>query len=152
MTITPPRLRRRAVLVLLAALAMAASPALAEKVNVDRDGIAIHGYDPVAYFTEGRPVEGRAEVTAEHGGAIYRFASAEHRDMFRADSERFAPRYGGFCAYGVAQGYTPDIDPNAWAVVDDRLYLNLNPAIQRRWQQDVPGYIEKADANWPRLR
>ncbi len=113
---------------------------------------AIHGYDPVAYFAEGRPVEGSGEYEHEWMGADWRFASAENRDRFAADPERYAPQYGGYCAYAVAQGTTADIDPEAWKIVDDKLYLNLSKEVQGLWQQDIPGYIEKADANWPEIR
>jgi YHS domain-containing protein len=115
-------------------------------------GSAIEGYDPVAYFKEGRPVEGDSDYSYEWMGATWYFASAEHRDLFAADPERYAPQYGGYCAWAVSQGYTAKIDPQAWAVVDDRLYLNYSQDVQKRWQEDVPGNIAKADANWPGIR
>lgn len=113
---------------------------------------AIHGYDPVAYFEEGRPVEGSGEYEHAWMGADWRFARAENRDRFAADPERYAPQYGGYCAYAVSQGTTADIDPEAWKVVDGKLYLNLSKDVQKLWEQDIPGYIEKADANWPEIR
>jgi hypothetical protein len=85
-------------------------------------------------------------------GANWRFASAENRDRFAADPERYAPQYGGYCAYAVSEGTTADIDPEAWKVVDGKLYLNLSKDVQKLWEQDIPGYIEKADANWPEIR
>jgi YHS domain-containing protein len=130
----------------------AAARAEGQQVNRTRGGLAIHGYDPVAYFTEGRPVEGSPAFEYEWNGARYRFASAANRDRFASDPERFAPQYGGFCAYAVSRGYTADIDPQAWAVVDGKLYLNYSKRVQRLWQEDVPGNIRKADANWPGLR
>ena len=129
---------------------VAALPAQAD-VNTTFFGVAIHGYDPVAYHTEGRPVEGSKAFTHEWKGATWRFASADHRDLFIADPERYAPAYGGYCAYAVAQGGKADIDPNAWSIVDGQLYLNLNARVQRLWQQDIPGHIARADANWSRL-
>lgn len=120
-------------------------------VNVTSDGVAIKGYDPVSYFTEGRPVKGKKEFQYEWEGAKWRFASAEHRDLFKADPGKYAPQYGGYCAYAVSQGKTADIDPDAWNIVDGRLYLNLSKDVQKIWSRDIPGYIRKADRNWPRI-
>lgn len=138
----------------LAALVLVASaPALAGgPVNKTLLGNAIEGYDPVAYFTEGRPVEGSSDFEYEWMGATWRFANAENRDLFAADPETYAPAYGGYCAYGVAQGYKPGIDPDAWAIVDGRLYLNLSKKVQAQWQEDIPGYIAKADDIWPTIK
>lgn len=115
-------------------------------------GNAIEGYDAVAYHTQGRPVEGSRDFVHEWMDATWRFASAENRDLFASDPERYAPAYGGYCAYGVAQGFKPGIDPDAWTIVDGRLYLNLNKKIQVRWEADIPGYIAKADEIWPTIR
>ena len=132
------------------ALAISLAPqALAGKVNKSLFGTAVEGYDVVAYFEEGRPVEGSREHAHEWMGATWRFASAEHRDRFVASPERYAPQYGGFCAYAVSQGTTAGIDPEAWKIVDDKLYLNLSPSIQEIWSQDIPGYVRLADRNWP---
>ncbi|HEU0200284.1 MAG TPA: YHS domain-containing (seleno)protein [Burkholderiaceae bacterium] len=138
---------------LLAALA-ALAPALAVAggaLNVDRNGLALKGHDPVAYFTQKQPVKGRADLRVEHAGATYLFASPEHRAAFEAEPAKYVPAYGGYCAYGVAQGAKADIDPAAFTVVDGRLYMNLDADIQKRWQRDIPGFIKKADANWPAL-
>lgn len=124
--------------------------AAAAQVNAE-DGVAVRGTDVVAYVTEGRPVAGRADFTHAWRGATWRFASAANRDRFAADPERYAPAYGGFCAFAVSEGYTAPIDPNAWRIVDGRLYLNFNRSVQRRWEQDIPGRVTRADANWPRL-
>jgi YHS domain-containing protein len=115
-------------------------------------GTAIEGYDPVAYFEEGRPVEGDSDYAHEWMDATWYFASAENRDKFAADPAKYAPQYGGYCAWAVSQGYTATIDPQAWAIVDDKLYLNYSLDVQKQWQQDVPGNITKADANWPGIR
>ncbi len=130
-----------------------AGPALAGgPVNKTFFGNAIEGFDPVAYHLLGAPVEGSSDFEHEWMGATWRFANADHRDLFAADPEKYAPAYGGYCAYGVSLGYKPDIDPEAWDIVDGRLYLNLNMEIQARWHQDVPGYIAKADVRWPDLK
>lgn len=135
---------RRAFLLLLA------TPALAQPV-FQEGGLAIRGYDPVAYHRLGRPAVGDARFTHGWRGATWRFINAAHRDAFAADAERFAPAYGGFCAWAVSEGYTAPVDPLAWAIVEGRLYLNFNRAVHRRWQGDVPGHIARADRNWPNL-
>ena len=113
--------------------------------------VAIHGYDPVAYFVEGGPRQGRADFSAEHRGAVWRFSSVENRQRFLADPERYVPAFGGYCAYGVAQGYLVKIDPQAWAIVDGRLYLNYDTGVRTTWLKDVPGYNAAARANWQKL-
>jgi len=137
------------ILVLIAAILLCPS-ALAQKPQVfsDRDG-AIRGYDPVAYFDQKGPVKGSKQFSHPWRGATWYFASAENRDKFVAEPERYAPRYGGYCAYAVAEGYTADIDASAWSIVDGRLYLNYSLRIRERWNKDIPGYIRKAETNWP---
>jgi len=126
------------------------APAAAQPV-FQADGHAIRGHDPVAYHLLGRPAPGDARFTHRWGGATWRFISAAHRDAFAAEPERYAPAYGGFCAWAVSEGYTAPIDPQAWAILDGRLYLNYSRSIHRRWQADIPGRIARADRNWPRL-
>ena len=121
-----------------------------QRQNLTR-GLAIQGYDPVAYFTEGRARRGRYDIRTQWNGATWRFATAEHRRLFLEDPARYAPAYGGFCAYAVSEGHTAPIDPAAWRIVDGRLYLNYDRSVQRRWERDIPGRIARADANWPRL-
>jgi len=141
-----------AALVAAACFVLAPPRALAlDAVNQTWRGVAIDGYDPVAYFTDGRPVAGSRAFALEWMGATWRFASAEHRDRFAADPERFAPRYGGYCAWAVSQGYTADVDPEAWAIVDGRLYLNYSREVQARWERDRAGFIRQADESWPKL-
>jgi YHS domain-containing protein len=120
--------------------------------NVDSSGLALKGYDPVAYFAEGKPALGNPEFTARHEGATYRFASAASRDAFLAAPAKYAPQYGGYCAFGMASGYKAPIEPDAWTIVDGKLYLNYNQSVRGRWSSDIPGYIRKADANWPTVR
>ncbi|MEL6680280.1 MAG: YHS domain-containing (seleno)protein [Pseudomonadota bacterium] len=151
-----PALTRRSALTLaLAAPAVAALPtaALAAKDEVFSTflGGAIRGYDPVAYFTEGSPVKGSGDHQSEFNGATWSFATAENKARFDADPQAFAPQYGGYCAYAVAQGYTASIDPEAWRIVDGKLYLNYSKSVQTRWEQDIPGFISKADTNWPEV-
>jgi len=135
---------------LFALLMGVATAAAAQKAEIyaDRAG-AIRGYDPVAYFTESRPAKGSKEFTYQWKGATWRFASAENRERFAATPEKFAPQYGGYCAYGVAQNYAVSIDPHAWSIVEGKLYLNYSRSVREDWSKDIPGYIAKADANWP---
>jgi YHS domain-containing protein len=132
---------------------MLALPLLAAKpINTTLfGGLAIEGYDPVAYFQAGAPAKGSKSFTYEWGGANWRFSSAENRDLFAAAPEKYAPQYGGFCAYAVSQGKTVGIDPAAWTIVEDKLYLNYNQKIRQTWEKDIPGYISKADAAWPKI-
>jgi hypothetical protein len=115
----------------------------------ERDGLAIDGYDPVAYVTDQKPVKGSPEVQFVHRGSTFQFTSDAHRQVFIADPGRFAPQYGGYCAYGMAKGYKAKIDPAAFTVVDGKLFLNYNDAVRAQWLSDIPGYIRRADANWP---
>jgi YHS domain-containing protein len=139
---------RRALLGLLLLAPVAAVAQSASAIFTDR-GLAMRGYDPVAYFTEGRPTRGQAAFTHQWNGATWRFATAAHRDMFAADPAKYAPQYGGFCAWAVSEGYHAPVDPNAWKIVDGKLYLNYDRRIQRQWEADVPGRIARGDANWP---
>jgi YHS domain-containing protein len=129
----------------------AAFPVLADEIYSTR-GIAINGYDPVAYFTEQRPVKGSADFTSTYKGAVFHFASALHRDAFAKEPERYAPQYDGYCAYGTARGYKATTEPQAFTVVDNKLYLNYSDDIARTWKSDRGRYIKKADANWDTVR
>ncbi|MEO1673682.1 MAG: YHS domain-containing (seleno)protein [Cyanobacteria bacterium J06631_2] len=130
-------------------IAQADSPSI--RFFEDDNGLAIRGTDPVAYFTQGSPASGKPEFSHDWSGATWLFANEEHRDLFAANPEQYAPQYGGFCAWAVSQGYTAPIDPQAWKIVDDKLYLNFNEDIQGRWEKDIPGNIQKADSNWPEV-
>jgi YHS domain-containing protein len=144
----------RLLLVAAALAAGGAQPAFAAKAPVYTgvfSKVAVSGFDPVAYFTAGKPVEGSKEFTASWNGAEYRFASAANRDRFKADPARYAPQYGGYCAWAVSQGYTAPADPKVWKVINGRLYLNYDAAVGRKWAADIPGFVAKADANWPKV-
>lgn len=149
-----PGVSRRQLLLAVASLplALAVRPAWALDPVFSSRGKAIRGYDPVAYFKAGEPVEGSDDFTFNWQGARWYFASAANRDAFAADPGSFAPRYGGYCAWAVSQGYTASTDPQAWHIVDGKLYLNYSRSVQSRWQKDVPGNIAKADQNWPGIR
>jgi len=112
---------------------------------------AVAGYDAVAYFTEGEPVEGSKDFTTEYNGAEWRFSSAENRDLFIANPSAYAPQYGGYCAWAAAEGKLAKGDPSYWSIVNGKLYLNYDRKVQATWETDIPGFIMKADANWPAI-
>jgi len=137
---------------LTATVLFAAAAAQAQTFNNDR-GVGAKGYDVVAYFTDGKPLMGSPQFTYEHGGVKWQFASAEHRNLFMIDPAKYAPQYGGYCAYGVAVGGLYDVQPDkAWSVIGGKLYLNKDPGIRQTWLTDVPGNVKKADAAWPTLK
>ncbi|HIG22738.1 YHS domain-containing (seleno)protein, partial [Henriciella sp.] len=112
---------------------------------------AVEGHDPVAYFTEGRPVKGSRDFTTKYQGAEFRFASRENLDTFLADPEKYAPQFGGYCAWAVSEGYTAKGDADYWAIVDGKLYLNYNKNVQNLWEQDRAMHIDRANTNWPEV-
>jgi YHS domain-containing protein len=115
-------------------------------------GLGAKGYDVVAYQTIGKPTPGKADFQHDYGGVTWRFASADHLARFKASPAKYAPQFGGFCSWGVSQGKLFDVDPvNGWKVVDGRLYLNFNADIRKSWEADIPGFIAKANTNWPKL-
>ena len=147
------RIRRALIpLLVVAALAGAAGTASAlDPVFSTYLGGAIRGYDPVAYFTEGKAVQGKRAHRLEWKDATWSFASAKNKEMFEANPEKYAPRYGGYCAFAVSRGYTASIDPDAWSIVDGALYLNYSLGVRDQWSGDIAGNIAKGDANWPKL-
>lgn len=142
---------RRLVLTSLALLpVIAALPARAETPRIfQKDGVALGGTDPVSYFRDGAPAKGRAEHSLDWNGATWRFASAENKAAFAADPDRYAPQFGGYCAYGAASGYAAPTVADAWTIVDGRLYLNYSRGVRGKWEKDIPGNISKAETNWP---
>jgi YHS domain-containing protein len=114
-------------------------------------GIAIRGFDTVAYFTQGKPVKGSADYVVNWSGATWQFASQEHADLFKADPEAYAPQYGGYCAYGVAQDYLVKIEGDQWKIEDGKLYLNYDRKVQSKWIKDIPGYIATANSKFDAL-
>lgn len=124
----------------------------AEAVNVDANGLALKGHDPVAYFTEGKPVRGKSANSFTWSGATYHFATPANRDIFSKEPAKYAPQYGGHCALGTALGKKLPGDPNVWKIVDGKLYLNVNSEIQQKWVQDIPGHIAKADKTWETIK
>lgn len=114
-----------------------------------KKGVAVKGYDMVAYFTQSKPLRGKPAFKTRHNGSTWWFANEDHLNKFKADPEKYAPQYGGYCAWAVAKNSLANIDPEAWRIVDGKLYLNYSPRIQRKWEKDIPGHIEAANGNWP---
>ncbi len=133
------------------ALESTSAPA-ADLVNTSgASGVAINGYDPVAFFTDKKPVNGNFQITAKHRGATYFFASEQHKAMFARSPDKYAPQCGGFCAFGVSVGALFPVDINTWQVRNGKLYLNLNPDILKMFNKDLDANIAKAARNWPGL-
>ena len=129
-------------------------PALGQSktlLNLDKAGLAIQGYDPVAFFTDHKPVKGKAEFTARHNGATYLFTTKEHRDAFEAAPAKYEPAFGGYCAYGVSRGKLVEIDVQAFQIVDDRLLLQYSKGVREDFNKDAKGNLARANTNWPGL-
>lgn len=139
----------------LAGPARAASGPLPKTVPVNTlgsgDGVAIRGFDPVAYFREGAPRRGLAEHSIVRDEAVWRFASAENKALFAADPLRYLPAFGGFCAYGTSRGYLVKTEPEAWSIISGRLYLNYDLGTRTTWLRDTAAYIARAERLWPTL-
>ncbi|MBT3359916.1 MAG: YHS domain-containing protein [Rhodospirillales bacterium] len=144
-----------AVLLVAAAIFVAAVggawPAKAGELVYSSWGSAIKGYDSVAYFKAGKPIKGSGDHSLEWKGATWKFASAENREAFAAMPEKYAPQFGGYCAWAVSQGYTAKIDPDAWHIENGKLYLNYSKSVQTTWAGDILGNIAKGEANWPKI-
>ncbi|MBX9926075.1 MAG: hypothetical protein K2Y05_06935 [Hyphomicrobiaceae bacterium] len=139
----------------LAAVVVAATNMVAfagpASISTTRDNVAVSGYDPVAYFVSAQPVKGSADITASHGGATWRFATEANRTAFLANPAKYVPQYGGYCAWAVSQGYTAPSDPNAWKIVDGKLYLNYNRSVGRDWEVNAAANISRANTNWSKM-
>jgi YHS domain-containing protein len=138
-------------LISIAAVSLLSTAALAGDF-FETDGVALHGYDPVAYFVAAEPQQGQAQYSYEYQGSKFYFANEANRNAFMKTPEKYAPQFGGYCAYGTSQGYKVSTQPDAFAIVKDKLYLNYNKKVQGIWQQDVPGNIERAEKNWPEVQ
>lgn len=143
-------------LAFVSGLLLASSVAAAERrerpINMlVGNAVALQGYDPVAYFVDGGPRKGEPKFAITYGGARWLFFNEANRQRFKQDPEHYMPAYGGYCAYGVAQGYLADIDPLAWAIINDRLYVNCSDSIHDAWLANIAGNNKKADANWSQL-
>lgn len=139
---------RQIVLFILFSLATTLA-VLAQKPPVfSPDGKAIGGYDPVAYFTDSKPMPGDPAISYVYDGATWYFTSSQHRDAFKANPVNYAPQYGGYCAFGASRGYKAPTEADAWTITDGKLYLNYNTKVRTEWNKDQAAYIKKADTNW----
>jgi len=138
------------VVVVLVLIGFATSHAEAKKPEIfARRGVAIKGADPVAYFVARNAIKGKKELTYEWKGATWRFVNAKNLEAFKADPNKYAPQYGGYCAWAVAENYTAGIDPDAWTIFNGKLYLNYSGGIGKKWSKDKQGNIKRANKNWP---
>ena len=139
---------------LLACLSLVATPLVAGTkalLNADKNGLALQGYDPVAFFTDNKPVKGKPELKSNYQGVTYLFASPENKMRFEKDPAKYEPAFGGFCAYGVSRNKLVEIDPEAFQIVDGRLLLQYSKGVRNDFNKDAQGNLAKADANWPAL-
>ena len=143
----------KATVILFCLVAVATACSFGQKAPISTAGNkeAVSGYDPVAYFTDKQPVKGNKAFTYEWQGAKWLFASQAHLETFKAAPEKYAPQFGGYCAWAVSQGYTAPSDPMAWEIVDGKLYLNYNKKVQADWAKDKANLIRKGHANWPKV-
>ena len=145
------RLRLKQIIQLVALILVGSvTTSFASDVAISTPGLG--GYDPVAYFTDGKAIRGSGFHVTAHDGVTYAFVSNEHKTLFEKSPERYLPAYGGYCAYGVALGKKFVSDPEVWKIVGGKLYLNLDKDIQQKWEKDIPGFFVKAEKNWPEIR
>lgn len=133
---------------LLVALVFLSSAVLAQDKVFVKDGVAINGYDAVAYFTEGKPVKGNESFSLKADNSTWLFSTKENLEKFKKDQTKYKPQFGGFCAFGMSQGHEAPTDPNAWTVVNNKLYLNYNLDVKKDWLKDRDNLIIKAEKNW----
>src|SRR5580765_4881886 len=116
--------------------------------NLDKHNVAIQGYDPVAFFTDSKPVKGDAAFQSTYSGATYYFASADHKALFEKEPSKYEPAFGGFCAYGVSRNKLAEIDPEAFQIVDGKLLLQYSKGVRNEFNKDTQGNLSKAKTNW----
>lgn len=138
-------------LFLLFAVVMFTNVYAQQKEYFSKNGIALNGYDVVAYFTESKPVKGEKTFSVNWKESTWFFSSSKHAALFKADPEKYAPQYGGYCAYGCSRGYKVKSQPEAWRIVNGKLYLNYDLSVREIWEKDIANYIQKADAIWPSI-
>ena len=150
----PPTNRRMKKLSLIAFALGLALPAFAQTktlLNLDKSGVALQGYDPVAFFTDNKPVKGKQDFPARHNGALYFFASKEHRELFKSDPAKYEPAFGGYCAYGVSRNKLVEIEVEAFQIVGGKLLLQYSKGVRDDFNKDTKANLAKAEANWPAL-
>jgi YHS domain-containing protein len=116
------------------------------------NGVAVHGYDVVSYFSDGKPVKGNNEFFYQWNNATWYFASKQHLDVFKADPLKYAPQFGGYCAYGVSENHKAPTQTDAWTIVNGKLYLNYDTGVRALWKKDTDKRIDAANKNWPAIK
>jgi YHS domain-containing protein len=144
-------MKKLSILLLALGLALPVVAQTKTLLNVDKSGVAIQGYDPVAFFTDNKPVKGSPDFVTKQDGAIYYFASKEHRDLFKSNPAKYEPVFGGYCAYGVSRGKLVEIDVDAFQIVDGKLLLQYSRGVRDDFNKDSAGNLAKAQSNWPAL-
>ena len=144
-------MKKLSLILLVVGLALPVFAQTKNLLNLDKTGVAIQGYDPVAFFTDKKPVKGDPKFVAKHGGAIYQFASKEHKDLFKADPAKYEPEFGGYCAYGVSRNKLVEIDVDAFQIVDGKLLLQYSKGVRDDFNADAKGNLAKANTNWTGL-
>jgi len=144
-------MKKLSLLLLTLGLALPAFAQTKTLLNLDKTGVAIQGYDPVAFFTDSQPVKGKPELPIKRDGALYYFASKEHRELFKSDPAKYEPVFGGYCAYGVSKGKLVEVDVDAFQIVNGRLLLQYTKGVRDDFNKDTKGNLAKAEANWPGL-
>ncbi len=141
-----------AILGISVAVTSCSSAANFAPVNTNGSGLAVGGYDPVAFFAVNDAVRGDKKYEFAWNGAKWHFASAENLEKFKADPVAYAPQFGGYCSYAVSRGYTADGDPMTWKIVEGKLYLNYNQKVKEEWEKEQLRFIEDGTRNWVEFR
>lgn len=141
----------RHALFVIALSALATTAYAGANANVDKSGTALQGYDPVAFFTDGKPVLGQEKFHSSYHGATYRFASADHEAVFEKDPAKYEPQFGGYCAYGVSKGHLAPVKIDAFQIVNGRLLMQYDSEVKKEFNKDQPGNLQAADKNWPKV-
>lgn len=140
---------KRMLVVLMLFSALSTIATAKDLLNLNGNGVAIQGYDPVAFFTDNRPVKGNPQFQSDYRGAKYYFASAEHKAAFDKEPAKYEPQFGGYCAYGASQGHPAPIKIEAWQIVNGRLLMQYDLSVKDKFNKDQQGNLQKADQNWP---
>jgi hypothetical protein len=143
---------KKSILILFVAFLSATTFAQTTKHINQKNNVAIQGYDPVAYFESSKAIEGIKEINSEYKGTIYQFSSESNKVLFLKNPEYYLPQFGGFCAYGMSEGYEAPIQPEAFTIVDNKLFLNYNLKVKEMWSKDREERIKKANENWEKLK
>ncbi len=143
---------KKSILILFVAFLSATTFAQTTKQINLKNNVALQGYDPVAYFESAKATEGKKEIKSEYNGAIYHFSSENNKALFLKNPSQYEPQFGGFCAYGMSEGYEAPIQPEAFTIVDGKLYLNYNLKVKEMWSKDHAARIKKAIVNWENIQ